>query len=40
MENQLTTEGIIFMASAWIAIGGLAIFSMWKVFTIKEVNKD
>ena len=38
MENQLTTFGLIFMLSAWIAISGLVGFSLYKVFTIKKEN--
>lgn len=40
MDNNLTTNGIIFMVSAWSAIAGLTVFTMWKVFSIKPVKDD
>jgi hypothetical protein len=36
MNSEFTTMGIIFMATAWIAVIGLTIFSVGKILKKKQ----
>lgn len=43
MEQELTLEGIIFMAFGWIFVLSMITFSMWKVLRTGnrlDVNDD